>query len=93
VRDWSVTLTPRNFVVMASNQQAEPRIAIGSVIRDPETGRTGIVRRAPEGTFRLHALSGDTWWEVDPVSLVELTSAEALSARVAVANYWSRNRV
>ncbi|MER5551702.1 hypothetical protein ABT001_08470 [Streptomyces sp. NPDC002793] len=78
---------------MASNEQAEPRIEIGSVIRDTASGRIGIVRRAPEGAFRLHALCGGTRWEVDPGSLVELTSVEALSARVAVANYWSRNRV
>ncbi|MFE9724630.1 hypothetical protein ACFYQ5_13845 [Streptomyces sp. NPDC005794] len=78
---------------MASNHQADPRIKIGSVIRDTESGQIGIVRRAPDGTFRLHAISGDKRWEVDPVSLVELTSVEALSARVAVANFWSRNRV
>ncbi|MEU9057800.1 hypothetical protein AB0D13_02605 [Streptomyces sp. NPDC048430] len=78
---------------MASNQQAEPRIEIGSVMRDTGSGQIGIVQRAPEGPLRLHALSSDRHWEVDPNDLAELTSIEALSARVAVANYWSRNRV
>lgn len=78
---------------MVSNQQAEPRIEIGSVMRDTESGQIGIVQRSPEGPFRLHALSSDSHWEVDPNLLSELTSVERLSARVAVANYWSRNRV
>ncbi|MEU0120596.1 hypothetical protein ABZ114_02695 [Streptomyces albidoflavus] len=78
---------------MASNQQAEPRIEIGSVMRDTETGRIGIVHRSPEGPVRLHALSSDTHWEPDPDALRPLTQTETLSARVAVANYWSRNRV
>ncbi|MET9591132.1 hypothetical protein ABZY45_09180 [Streptomyces sp. NPDC006516] len=78
---------------MASNQQAEPRIEIGSVMRDTESGRIGVVQRAPEGAVRLHALSSDRHWEVDPDALAELTSVEALSARVAIANYWSRKRV
>lgn len=86
------TLTPRNFVVMASNQQAEPRIEIGSVKRDTATGRIGIVQRAIEGTVRLHGLTSDDYWEVDPEALVELASVEILSARVALANYESRNR-
>lgn len=78
---------------MASNQQAEPRIEIGSVMRDTESGQIGIVQRGTEGPLRLHALSSDRCWEVDPDALTELTSIEALSARVAVANYWSRSRV
>ncbi|HWU08215.1 MAG TPA: hypothetical protein VN520_17835 [Streptomyces sp.] len=78
---------------MVSDERAEPRIKTGSVIRDTESGRTGIVRRAPEGSYRLHALAGDERWEVDPASLVELTPVEALSARVAIANHWSRSRV
>lgn len=89
---WSVLITPRNFVVMASDQQAEPRIEIGSVKRDTATGRIGIIRRAPEGTVRLHGLTSDHHWEVDPEALIELSSVEILSARVALANYESRNR-
>ncbi|QNE75353.1 hypothetical protein F0344_12640 [Streptomyces finlayi] len=77
---------------MASNQQAEPRIEIGSVMRDTQTGRVGVVRRGPEGTTRLHGLSDDDYWEVDPVDLRELTQTERLSARVAVANYETRCR-
>ncbi|WP_406409687.1 hypothetical protein OG923_12805 [Streptomyces halstedii] len=77
---------------MASNQQAEPRIEIGSVMRDYTTGRVGIVRRGPEGTTRLHNLSDDNYREVDPDDLRELTQTERLSARVAVANYETRCR-
>ncbi len=80
-------------MVMASNQQAEPLIEIGSVMRDTGSGQIGIVQRSPEGPLRLHALSSDRHWEVDPCLLRELTSVEALSARVAVANFRSRNRV
>lgn len=87
-----MTATPRNFVVMASNQQAEPRVEIGSVKRDAETGRIGLVRRGPDGTTRLHKLSDDDYVEVDPETLVELGSVELLSARVALANYQSRRR-
>ncbi|QWQ42068.1 hypothetical protein KME66_14415 [Streptomyces sp. YPW6] len=78
---------------MASNQQAEPRIEIGSVMRDTETGRVGIVKRGPEGPYRLHALHGEDYWEVDPDLLADLTTSEELGTRVAVRNYWSRNRM
>ncbi len=54
MRVWPALITPRNFVVMASNQQAEPRsIEVGSVMRDTESGKIGIVQRAPEGPYRL----------------------------------------
>ncbi|WP_406192243.1 hypothetical protein OH733_05625 [Streptomyces griseus] len=75
---------------MASNQSAEPRIEIGSVKRDTETGRVGVVQRSPEGPIRLHALRGEDHWEVDPLRLVDLTAKERLGTRVALANYWSR---
>ncbi|WP_411082066.1 hypothetical protein [Streptomyces sp. cmx-18-6] len=44
-------------------------------MRDTASGDIGIVRRAPEGSFRLHALSGDRHREVDPDAVVELTGA------------------
>ncbi|MFE4451384.1 hypothetical protein [Streptomyces sp. NPDC056796] len=78
---------------MASNQQAEPEIEIGSVMRDTRTSRIGVVQRGPEGAIRLHDLATDDHWEVDPLALAELSSIERLSARVALANYTSRNRV
>lgn len=78
---------------MASNQQAEPQIEIGSVMRDTETGRIGVVQRGHDGAIRLHNMSSDDFWEVDPLALADLTGIERLSARVALANYTSRNRL
>jgi len=77
---------------MASNQQAEPRIEIGSVMRDTETGRIGVIQRVHDGAVRIHDLTTDEYWEIDPALLAELSSVERLSARVALANYQSRNR-
>ncbi|MDJ0464861.1 hypothetical protein [Streptomyces sp. H27-C3] len=77
---------------MASNQQTEPRFETGSVMRDTDTGRVGVVQRAPEGPVRLHALSSDEHWDADPDDLVELSSIEALSARVGVVNYHSKHK-
>ncbi|MEU3186919.1 hypothetical protein ABZ707_22380 [Streptomyces sp. NPDC006923] len=77
---------------MASNQQAEPHIEIGSVMRDTNTGRIGVVQRGPDGLTCLRALSDDDCWEVDANALSSLTSVEMLSARVALTNYESRCR-
>ncbi|WP_326697552.1 hypothetical protein OG909_09520 [Streptomyces sp. NBC_01754] len=78
---------------MFGDEQAEPLVEIGSVKRDAETGRVGVVQRTHDGAVRLQAVSSDERWEVDPEQLRDLTSIELLSARTALANYYSRNRV
>ncbi|MGW3323847.1 hypothetical protein [Streptomyces virginiae] len=69
---------------MASNQQAEPRIETGSVMRDAKVDLIGVVAGAADGKFQLRPLAGGLEWDVDPPDLKPVSPHEELKARLAV---------
>lgn len=86
MRGWLASITPRNFVVMASNQQAGPRIETGSVMRDVKADLVGVVAGAADGKIQLRPLGGGREWDVDPPDIRPLSPREELKARLAVEN-------
>ncbi|MFI5863596.1 hypothetical protein [Streptomyces sp. NPDC051546] len=71
---------------MASNQQAEPRVDIGSVMKDTKAGRVGAVAGAGDGKIQLRPLGGGMEWDADPNDLERPSPREELKLRLAAEN-------
>ncbi|MCY0933593.1 hypothetical protein [Streptomyces sp. H34-S4] len=71
---------------MASNQQAEPRVDIGSVMKDTKAGRAGTVAGASDGKIQLRPLGGGMEWDVDPKDVERVSPRDELKLRLAAEN-------
>ncbi|WP_030569329.1 hypothetical protein [Streptomyces aureocirculatus] len=68
--------------------QAKP--ALGSTVRDGTTGALGRVMGHEGPYVQLRPLAGGREWDADPARVELVDATELLSARVAVANEYSR---
>ncbi|MGA5507442.1 hypothetical protein [Streptomyces umbrinus] len=68
----------------AERRQAPP--AVGSLMVDKRHDRVGLVMGHEGPHVQLRPLQGGLEWDVPPEELREPTRAEAMSAKVAVAN-------
>lgn len=74
----------------AREQEALPRVEVGSMARDVRDGRVGDVMDVHPGRVWLRPLGGGREWDARPEEVQPLTPREQLSARLAAANARSR---
>ncbi|GEC08757.1 hypothetical protein SSP24_64120 [Streptomyces spinoverrucosus] len=76
---------------MASNQQTRP--GIGELAKDSARGRIGVVMGEVGGRVQIRPIGGGMEWDARPDNVVALNAREELSARLAVKNGNSRDRL
>ncbi|NED34858.1 hypothetical protein [Streptomyces sp. SID8499] len=76
---------------MASNQQTRP--GIGALAKDTASGRIGVVMGAVGGRVQIRPIGGGREWDAVPDNVQTLSAREELSARLAIRNGNSRDRL
>jgi hypothetical protein len=79
------------LVRMASNQQTRP--GIGELAKDTASGRIGVVMGEVGARVQIKPIGGGVEWDAMPDNVVALTAREELSARLAIRNGNSRDRL
>ena len=70
----------------------EPRITVGTAVRDPVLDRIGLVMGHEGPYLQLRPLGGGREWDADPARVEPLAPGELLRARVSEANRRSRRQ-
>ncbi len=79
------------LLCMASNQQTRPDI--GALAKDTASGRIGVVMGAVGGRVQIRPIGGGREWDAVPDKVRPLSAREELSARLAIRNGNSRERL
>ncbi|MFF8649824.1 hypothetical protein ACF06D_16565 [Streptomyces griseoluteus] len=79
------------LLFMASNQQTRP--GIGELAKDNAKGRIGIVMGEIGGRVQIRPIGGGAEWDAMPDNVVAPSAREELSARLAIKNGNSRDRL
>ncbi|MFF3875964.1 hypothetical protein [Streptomyces sp. NPDC001978] len=79
------------LLCMASNQQTRP--GIGELAKDSARSRIGVVMGEVGGRVQIRPIGGGREWDALPDNVVALSAREELSARLAIKNGNSRDRL